>query len=172
MGEQEGQSILLEVPSGAVNPLESVEVRSAVIPYGPFKLPEGYQPGSMAVYVNYNGRRVTRPFRLRLPHWYGGEDHVQDGLSFAMAPHTLKEGEHMYQFELLEGGRRVNNHCWELEIDGHCSLFVQVFKKGAMPHYQAIPLQKEEKNVTTCDVAVMYAFPLWYDVSIQALTAL
>ena len=172
VGEEEGQTVLLQVPPGAVNPSESVEVHSAIIPDGPFTLPEGYQLSSMAVYINYDGRRVTKPLTLLLPHWYGGEDHVQDGLSFAMAPHTLKEGEHVYQFELLDGGRKVNSHCWKLEIDGHCSLFAEVYKKGAMSCYQAISLQKEERNITTCDVAVMYAFPLWYDVSIQAVIAL
>ena len=166
MGE-EGQTILLEVPSGAVNPSESVEVRSAVIPYGPFKLPEGYQLASMVVYINYNGQRVTKPLKLCLRHWYGGEDHVRDGLSFAMAPHTLKEGEHVYQFDLLEGGRRLSSSCWEVEIDGHCSLFAEVFKKGAISHYQAIALEKPEGDETTCDVAITYAFPLWCEVSIH-----
>ena len=169
VGEEEGQTVLLEVPPGAVSPAESVEVHSAVIPYGPFTLPEDYQLGSTAVYISYDGRRVTKPLTLLLPHWYGGEDHVRDGLSFAMAPHALKEGERVYQFELLDGGRKVNSHCWELEIDGHCSLFAEVFKKGAMSSYQAIPLQKEEGNEAICDVAVTYASPLWLDVSILYL---
>ena len=165
MGGEEGETILLEVPPGAVRPSESVEVHSAVIPDGPFTLPEGYQLGSMVVYTYYDSRRVTQPLRLRLPHWYGGEDHVQDRLSFAMAPHTLKKGEHFYRFELLEGGWRLGSHCGELEIDGHCSLFAEVFKKGAVSRYQAISLQKQEGDETTCDVAVTYAFPLWSDVS-------
>ena len=169
VGEEEGQTVLLEVPPGAVRPLESVEVRSAIIPMGSFALPEGYQLGSMAVYINYDGRRVTKPLKFHLPHRYGGKDHVRDGLSFAMAPHTLKEGEHIYQFELLEGGRRLSSHCWELEVDGHCSLFAKVFKKGAMSRYQAIPLQKEEGNGAICDVAVTYASPIWLDVSILYL---
>ena len=167
VGEEEGQTILLEVPPGAVNPSESVEVRSAIIPDGPFTLPEGYQLGSMAVYINYNGRHVTNPLKLHLLHWYGGEDHVRDGLSFAMAPHTLKEGERVYQFELLEGGRRLSSSCLELEIDGHSSLFAEVFKKGAISRYQAIALEKPEGDETTCDVAVTYAFPLWCEVSIH-----
>ena len=161
-----GRGIHLEVPPGAVGPSETVEVHSAAILNGPFKLPEGYQFGSHVVYICYDGRRVTRPLYLRLPHWYGGEDQVRDGLTFAMAPHTLKEGESAYHFELLEGGRMLSNHCGELEIDGHCSLFAEVFKKGAMSRYQAITLQKEEGNETTCDVAVMYASPLWCEASV------
>ena len=164
MREEQEQTILLEVPPGAVNPAKSVEVRSAVIPYGPFALPEGYQLGSMAVYINYDGQRVTKPLTLCLPHWYGGEDHVWDGLSFAMAPHTLKEGEHSYTFELLEGGRQLNSNSWEVEIDGHCSLFVVVFMEAAMSRYQAISLEQEKESVTDCNVAVMYASPLWCEV--------
>ena len=166
VGEEEGQTIFLEVPPGAVSPLESVEVHSAIVPAGPFTLPEGYQLGSMAVYINYDSQRVSKRLKLRLPHWYGGEDHIRDGLSFAMAPHTLKEGECMYHFVLLEGGRRLGSHCWELEIDGHCSLFAKVFKKGASSQYQAIALEKPEVDETMCDVAVTYACPLWCEVSI------
>ena len=121
----------------------------------------------MAVYINYNGRRVTKPIKFRLHHWYGGEDHDRDGLSFAIAPHTLKEGERVYQFELVDGGRRLSSSCWELEINGHSSLFAEVFKIGAISHYQAIALEKPEGDETTCDVAVTYAFPLWCEVSIH-----
>ena len=168
VGEEE-ETILLEVPPGAVSSLESVEIRSAVIPDGPFMLPEGYQLGSMVVYIYYDGQRVIRSLRLRLPHWYGGEDHIKDGLAFAMAPHTLKAGEHVYHFELLEGGRRLSSHCGELEIDGHCSLFAEVFKEGAISRYQAISLQRERGSETTCDVAITYASPLWCDVSTYVL---
>ena len=169
MGGEEGETILLEVPPDAISPSESVEVRSAVTPDGPFTLPEGYQLGSMVVYTHYDSRHVTCPLKLHLPHWYGGEDHVQDGLSFAVATHTLKAGDHAYHFKLLEGGRRLNSHCGELEIDSHCSLFAEVFRKGAMSQYQAMCLERERENETRCDVAVTYAFPLWCDVSTYAV---
>ena len=168
VGEEE-EAILLEIPPGAVGPLESVEIRSALIPDGPFTLPEGYQLGSMVVYLYYDGRRLTKPLTLSLPHWYGGEDHVRDGLSFAMASHTLKEGKRMYRFELLEGGKMLSSHCGQLEIDGHSSLFAEVFREGAVSRYQAISLQRERGNETTCDVAITYASPLWCDVSILYL---
>ena len=163
-----GRAIHLEVPPGAVGPSVTLEVHSAVIPNGPFALPEGYQLGSHVVYIHFDGRHVTSPLHLHLPHWYGGEDQVQDGLSFAMAPHTLKKGESVYCFKLIEGGRFLN-HCGELEIDGHSSLFVEVFKEGAPSRYQAITLQKEEGSETTCDVAVMYATPLWCEASVLGL---
>ena len=86
-----GRAIHLEVPPGALGPSVTLEVHSAVIPNRPFTLPEGYQFGSHVVYIYFDGHHVTSPLHLHLPHWYGGEDQVQDGLSFAMAPHTLKE---------------------------------------------------------------------------------
>ena len=165
MGWDKEDTILLEVPPGAVGSPETVEVHYAVIPEGPFSLPEGYQLCSMVVYIDYAGQHVTLPLTLSLPNWYGGDDHIRDGLSFVMASHTLKEGEHVYHFELLEGGKILNNHVGELEISGHCSLFAQVFKQGAMPRYQAVSLQKEEGNETKCDVAVVYASPLWCEAS-------
>ena len=138
MGGGDGGTILLEVPPGAVSPAESVEVRSALIPDGPFTLPEGYQLGSMVVYLYYDGRRLTKPLTLSLPHWYGGEDHVRDGLSFAMAPHTPKEGESVYHFELLEGGRFAEQRqCGVLQISGHCTCFAVVFKVEASSLYYA-----------------------------------
>ena len=138
MGGGEGGTILLEVPPGAVSPAESVEVRSALIPDGPFTLPEGYQLGSMVVYLYYDGRHLTKPVKLSLPHWYGGEDQVQDGLSFAMAPHTLKEGEHVYCFELLGGGRFAEQRrCGVIEISGHCTLFAVVYRVKASSSYYA-----------------------------------
>ena len=81
MGRVKGGTILLEVPPDAVSPAESVEVCSALIPDGPFTLPEGYQLGSMVVYLCYDSCCLTEPYTLSLPHWYGGEDHVRDGLS-------------------------------------------------------------------------------------------
>ena len=55
VGEEEKEAILLEVLLGSISPSESVEVRSAIIPDCPFTLSEGYQLGSMAEYINYNG---------------------------------------------------------------------------------------------------------------------
>ena len=165
IGGEAERTVFLKVPPGAVSPAEGVEVRSAVIPDGAFTLPEGYQLGSMVVYLCYDGRRLTKPFTLSLPHWYGGEDQVQDGLSFAMAPHTLKEGESVYNFELLEGGKMLSSHCGELEIDGHSTHFAVLFRKGALSRYQAIPLHKQEGDETRCHVAVTFADLLWRGVS-------
>ena len=109
-----------------------------MIPDGPFTLPAGYQLGSMVVYIYCNGRHVTCPLVLQLPHWYGGEDHIEDGLSFAMVPHTLKKGERVYRFELLKGGRFADEQqCGVLHISGHCTLFAEVFKVKASSLYYA-----------------------------------
>ena len=136
MGGGEGGTIRPEVPPGAVSSTKSGELRYALLSDGPFTLPEGYQLGSMVVYLYYNVRPLTKPLTLSLPHWYGGEDHDQDGLSFAMAPHTLKEGEHVYRFELLESGRfRKQLQYGVLEFDEHSfqnGLFAIVFRRGAV----------------------------------------
>ena len=63
----------------------------------------------------------------------------------------------------------LSSHCGQLEIDGHSSLFAEVFREGAVSRYQAISLQRERGNETTCDVAITYASPLWCDVSILYL---
>ena len=165
IGGEVGGTILLKVPPGVSSPAESVEVRFALIPDGPFTLPEGYQLGSMVVYLYYDGQHLTKPTILSLPHWYGGEDQVRDVLSFAMAPHTLKEGESVYNFELLEGGKMLSSHCGKLEIDEHSSMFAVVFRKGAISRYQAMSLQKQKGDETKCHVAVTFADPLWRGVS-------
>ena len=171
MGGGEGGTILLEVPPGAVSPTESVEVRSALIPDGPFTLPEGYQLGSMVVYLYYDGRRLTKPCTLSLPHWYGGEDQVRDGLSFAIAPHILKEGEHVYHFELLEGGRFAEQQqCGVLQISGHCTLFAAVFKVKASSLYYASLWTHQVGGAVIADnemhskVVITYADLVWIEV--------
>ena len=170
-GRGGGKTILLEVPPGAVSPAESVEVRSALIPDGPFTLPEGYQLGSMLVYLYFDGRHLTKPFSLSLPHWYGGEDHIRDGLSFAMAHHTLQEGEHVYHFELLEGGRFTEQRwCGVLEISGHCTLFAAVFKvKASSLYYASLWTHQVQgaviaKNVWHSKVVITYTNLQWIEV--------
>ena len=171
MGGRERRTILLDVPPGAVSPAESVEVHSALIPNGPFILPEGYQLGSMVVYLCYDGRRLTKPVTLSLPHWYGGEDQIQDGLSFAMAPHTLKEGESVYRFELLEGGRfGEQRQCGVLEISGHCTCFTVVFKVKASSLYYASLWTHQADGTVSADnemhskVVITYAALVWIEV--------
>ena len=171
MGGGEGGTILLEVPPGAVIPAESVEVRSTLIPNGPFSLPKGYQLGSTVVYLYYDGHRLTKPFTLLLPHWYGGEDQVRDGLSFAMAPHTLTEGEHVYRFELLEGGKFAEQRrCGVLEISGHCTLFAAVFKVEASSLYYASLWTHQVGGAIIADnemhskVVITYADLVWIKV--------
>ena len=171
MGGREGGTILLVVPPGAVSSAESVEIRSALIPVGPFTLPEGYQLGNMVVYLYYDGRRLTKPCTLSLPHWYGGEDQVRDGLSFAMAPHTLKKGECVYRFELLEGGRfREQRQCGVLQISGHCTLFAVVFKVEPSSLYYASLWTHQVGGAVIADnemhskVVITYADLVWIEV--------
>ena len=157
-------TIFVEVPPDAVNSSANVEMHYAIIPAGPFPLPEGYQLGSMVVYIYYDGQRVTKPLKLHLPHWYGGKDHTRDGLSFAIASHSLK-GKRVYHFKLLAGGEfRYSSNYGVVEIYGHCSLFTAVFKLGARPMCQAFCLEKEKEGETECKIAVTYASLHWTQV--------
>ena len=162
----------MEVPPGAVSTSAKVKMHYAIIPSGPFTFPEGYQFGSPVVYIYYDSRRVTKPLALHLPHWYGGEDHARDGLSFAVAPHS-HTGRGVYHFQLLAGRKfPVSSHYGVIEIDGHCSLFTKVYKLGAPVNCQAICLEKEEGRETVCDIAVTYASPYWRKVRFMQETLL
>ena len=163
-GTKEG-TIFVEVPPDAVSTSADVKMRYAIILSGPFKLPEGYQFGSPVVYIYYDSRRVTKPLALHLPHWCGGRDRATDGLSFAIAPHSLKGGS-VYHFQLL-GGREfpVSSQYGVVEIHGHCSLYAEVFDMGATTNCQAFCLEKEEEDETECkaecNIAVTYASYCW-----------
>ena len=157
---KKGNTILVEVPPDAVSTSANVKMHYAIIPSGPLALPKGYQLGSPVVYIYYDGRRVTKPLKLHLPHWYGGEDHIRDSLSFAIAPHSLK-GRRVYHFQLLAGGEFPDSRTGVVEVLGHCSLFAEVFKLGATPMCQATFLVKEERDKTECNIAVTYASPYW-----------
>ena len=131
-------TIFVEVPPDAVSTSADVKMRYAIIPSGPFTLPEGYQFGSPVVYIYYDGRRVTKPLALHLPHWYGGEDHARDGLSFAVAPHSLKGGS-VYHFQLLAGGELPgSSHYGVVPIHGHCSCTLQC--SGWEPQSTTMPI--------------------------------
>ena len=166
--EMKEDTIFVEVPPDAVSTSADVKMRYAIIPSGPFTLPEGYQFGSPVVYIHYDARHVTKPLVLHLPHWYGGEDHARDGLSFAVAPHSLK-GRSVYHFQLLPGGKLpVTSRYGVVEIHGHCSLYAEVFTLGARVDYHAFCLSKEEEEEaeykTECNIAVMYASYCWQTV--------
>ena len=148
--ETKESNIFVEVPPDAVSTSADVKMRYAIIPDGPFTLPEGYQFGSPGVYIYYDGQHVSTPLALHLPHWYGGGDHARDGLSFAIAPHSLKERS-VYHFQLLAGGKfPVTSRYGVIEIDGHCSLFTTAFENGATEYCQAFSLFKENEEETEC----------------------
>ena len=171
MGQKGGDTILLEVPPGAISHSESVDVHSAVIPDGPFTLPDGYQLGSMVLYIHYDRRCVTHPISLHFPHWYGGDDYLRDGLSFAMASHTLQEGESVYHLELLDGGRFAEQRqCGVLQLSYHCALLAVVFKVEASSLYYASlwshNVDGGEISKTESKIVITYADPVWLEVGI------
>ena len=157
-------TIFVEVPRDAVSTSADVKMRYAIIPSGPFTLPEGYQFGSPVVYIYYDGRRVTKPLALHLPHWYGGKDHTKDGLSFSVASHSL-QGRSGYHFQLQAKGEFPSSSRYGVvEIRGHCSLYAEVLTVGATEMYLAHFLVKEKRGETKCNLAVTYDSAHWAQV--------
>ena len=162
-------TIFVEVPPDAVSTSADVKMRYAIIPSGPFTLPEGYQFGSPVVYIYYDGRHVTKPLALHLPHWYGGEDHARDGLSFAIAPHRLKKGTTAYQFQLVEGNFPKHQQFGIFHIDGHSTLFADVFKEKATSVYLATQWEQRLANKTHTKIVITYFSQVWPQVWEQSI---
>ena len=164
--EMKEDTIFVEVPTDAVSTSADVKMRYAIIPSGLFTLPEGYQFGSPVVYIYYDGRRVTKPLPLHLPHCYGGEDHARDGLSFAVAPHSLKRGMAAYQFQLIGGGTFSQHQQYgTFLVDGHSTLFAAVFKEEATSVYLATQWEQRLASETHTRIVITYNITMWLKVS-------
>ena len=166
-GYGDNEVITLEVPEGVINPAvcDKLCIRYGVIVYGPFDLPEGYQLGSMAVYIYFNPDHVVKPVVLKLPHWAGKNG--KSSLKCVVAPHRLEEGEEKYKFKVVEEGDfRSREGCGLITIDGHCTNFSIAFKEGAGPDYYATSLscmfEKELKAIVK--IAVTYSSSVWIEV--------
>ena len=163
--EMKEDTIFVEIPPDAVSTSANVEMRYAIIPSGHFSLPKGYQFGSPVVYIYYDARRVTKPLALHLPHHYGGEDHAKDGLSFAVAPHSLKGGTTLYQFQLMEGGTFFKYQQYGIFlIDGHSSLFANVFKEKTTSVYLATQWEQRLASETHTRIVITYNITMWLKV--------
>ena len=164
--EMKEHTIFVEVPPDAVSTSADVKMHYAIIPSGSFTLPEGYQFGSPVVYIYYDSRRVTKPLALHLPHYYGGEDYAKDGLSFAVAPHSLERGTTAYQFQLIEGGTFSKHQQYgTFLIDGHSTLFASVFKEEATSVYFATQWEQRLACETNTRIAITYNMTVWLKVS-------
>ena len=148
----------LTVPRNAVRG-ETAEIRYAIIGKGPFRLPPNYQLGSFVVYVHYNPEEITTMVTLSIPSWYGGDivpgEPPPDGLSFAVAPHTLGLQDNQYTFQLVDRGKFMSTS-GAVDIEGHSSLFVVVFKKGATCSYFATKLEYEPLSDGWVDAITVY----------------
>lgn len=165
--QEEGEpTVSIEVLPGTVMPEEGkVDVDYSVIPEGPcFLPPEGYQFGSMVMYFYYDGQSDTAAFKLNLPHWYGGEHHVRDGLSFAMAPCMPQKGEQVYCFETVEGGE-LGKRSGTLHFSRRCVLLAVVFRKGATSSYHASLWTHRNSPTRLCTKVVFtYSHMQWLKV--------
>ena len=165
LGGKKEDTIYVEVPPNAVSTSANVEMRYAIIPRGSFTLPEGYQFGSPAVYIYYDGRRVTKPLKLHLPHWYGGRNPIRDGLSFAISPHYLKKGKRTYHFEVIKGGTfSLHQQYGTFDIDGHSTLFAEVYKEKATSVYLMTQLEKRLASKTHTRIVITHCSTVWLEV--------
>ena len=158
-------TIFVEVPPDAVSTSAGVKMRYAIIPSGSFTLPKGYQFGSPVVYIYYNGRHVTK---LHLPHCYGGKDHARDGLSFAVAPHSLRRETTVYQFQLIGGGTFSKHKRYGIyHIDGHSSLFTEVLEEKAPLEYLATQWEQQLASETHTRIVITYKSETWLKVGVK-----
>ena len=159
----------MEIPPDAVSTSANVEMRYAIIPSGSFTLPKGYQFGSPVVYIYYDGRHVTKPLALHLPHWYGGEDHARDGFAFAIAPRSLKRGTTTYEFQLIRGGTFSGQQQYGIfHIDDHSSLFAEVFKEKATSLYLVTQWEQRLTMKTHTKIVITYFSKVWPKVCEQS----
>ena len=159
--------ITLEIPEGAVNTpvCDRLCIRYGVIVFGPFDLPEGYQLGSMAVYIHFNQEHAVKPVVLHLPHWSGKDG--ESGLKCVVALHRLEEGEEKYKFEdVEEGDFQSKEGCHLITIDGHCSLFADALKEETSLKYYATEHKRFDKNGACLDVVITNASPVWLEVRV------
>ena len=158
--------IALEVPEGAVNTAvcDRLCIRYGVIVFGPFDLPEGYQLGSMAVYIYFNQNHAVKPVVLHLPHWSGKDG--ESSLKCVVAPHRPEEVK-KYKFkDVEEEDFQSKEGCCLITVDGHCSLFAEAFEDGFGSDYLATSLIEEcEKSLkAVTKVAVTHSSCVWIEV--------
>ena len=173
-GLSEGRGIImLEVPKNAVNTAlcDQLCIRYGVIVYGPFDVPEGYQLGSMAVYIYFDDDHTVKPVLLHLPHWSGKDG--KSSLKCAIAPHRLEEGEEKYKFRFTEDGdfESTDGSC-AITIDGHCSLFalmIKALRQKASLQYYASRVEKVGNCGTTLDVVITHASQVWLEVCLYSI---
>ena len=140
-------------------------IRYGVVFYGPFDLPEGYQLGSMAVYIYFNQDHTVKPFVLCLPHWSSKEG--ESGLQCVVAPFKLEEKDHKYRFQVVgDGDFHLVEGCGLVPINGQSSLFAHVFKKGVKAKYYASPAESKGTEGSELDVTITYCSKLWLKVCV------
>ena len=163
--DYEGHTIIMmEVAKNSVNTAvcDRLNIRYGVIACGSFNIPNGYQLGSMVVYVYFEQEHATKPVVLHLPHWVGRDG--EKNLKWVIAPHELEEEEESYPFQLAEG-EAFNNRYGAISIDGHCSLFGTVFDEEAFYkeglRYYATGLEIRFKEGANLCVMITYASQAW-----------
>ena len=164
---QSGPQLLVAqgaLPKGCVLP-----VKVGHILFGPFALPEGYQIGSAAIFIDLDNTKLQKPLGITIPHWYGGNfsDHTKDDLTFMKAPHQLAP-DGRYHFRAIEGGDfTTSSDHGSINIQKHMCIICIAFKAGSKTAFYAQMFDKRDDGESaghTYNIAICYAVPEWLEV--------
>ena len=155
---------ILEVPPNAIDPGTTVEIRYAVIPDGPFNLPEGYRLGSMVVYLVAIGAKLKKPMFLHLPHWLSFVSSDSKWVKCCRASHSLNKAA-TFSF-LHENDYNITETCSVIQVDGVNCLFTTAIREGVQQMYQYLVFEKEvldKKQKYVC-IYITYSTLSWQKV--------
>ena len=112
---------MLSAPPGVVASSETVELMYGVIRSGPFVFPDGFEYGSVLIYLDCNDEeKLQKPLSLCLKHCITGDDEVlQNSLCFVKASHTPQDGSFVFKprsnavFDSISGTLEFTDFCFK-----------------------------------------------------------
>ena len=153
---------ILEVPPNAIDPGTTVEIRYAIIPDGPFNLPEGYRLGSMVVYLVAIGAKLKKPMLLHLPHWLCCMSSGSKQVKCCRASHSLNKAA-TFSF-LHENDYNITETSCVIQVDGVNCLFTTAYQEGVQQMYQCQVFEKEDKKQKYVCIYITYSTLSWQKV--------
>ena len=155
----------LEVPKNATRGREKVEIRYSIRATEGFEIEEGYKLASMAVYINYNPKDITKGPILHLPHWARNEKDIE------IAQVERERGQQIV-LKLKDNNSTTapTPSNVTVEIDSDNTLYAAVIKKGTDSRYRAVPyaLPSNQQNLQEAIllVYIIYSSNEWGKVSL------
>ena len=160
---------ILEVPPNAIDPGTTVEIRYAIIPDGPFNLPEGYRLGSMVVYLVATGAKLKKPMILHLPHWLSCTSSGSEQVKCCRASHSLQINKAATFSFLHENDYNITEASSAIQVDGVNCLFATAFQEGVQQMYQYQVFEKENKKQKYVCIYVTYSTLSWQQVRMSSV---